>query len=656
MDKDVIKAFQDVCAEVHLHNLACDGTYVYPNIREHVKHELRRNFNIDVDEEILYYHDTSSNNGSNIGFVITDDFWYLKTSEDQNPEDVYYCGWALVDHVDYSSECLYFYYTDGSDPFPIHVSHIADAYCEEDVKSYGNIFAYVLSSLANTCIVEEEDEDEALQHAADNFNEAIKFGDYDEAIRIGLEYNNEHNNSTFSQTIAHIYAYEKKMPQKAIEFLDDEIAEYSEDQIYARTKLAYIKYSILYVVEKEMLAARKSCLYVKNNAPSDLIVSDINVQEDATKDFQELEEYFKTNFLNQPYNERKLLVPVAKYTDLSQKTFSVVDMYNMPAIDMPMGHPIANHLYVGHPFTPSKYVPFEEYELAFAEDRVREFCQVMQSLGATEINIECLNSLENSSEINSHKNYGGGFGYKGVSISGNYSKDRKDNLWEELSHRLNLHQKFQPKGKPELPSNLVWYPNEPSWQRIYEQRIKGTLVEHEERIETKRSQVVQSSELSQIKAELQVIVANANINWEKSMDEKFEEHENAVLSIHVKFAPLNELNEVPCKKQISSEAKEYLEEVKACLADGGSITAMERRLLNKFRIQLGLSEEYAAQLESSLSSIQLTDDEKEYLEEYKACLADGGAITSGERRLLDRMMKAYGISSERAKEIENSVK
>ena len=105
----------------------------------------------------------------------------------------------------------------------------------------------------------------------------------------------------------------------------------------------------------------------------------------------------------------------------------------------------------------------------------------------------------------------------------------------------------------------------------------------------------------------------------------------------------------------SNTEKEYIDEVKACLEEG-EITSGERRLLNKLRERLGISVDRAEMLEASLTCIQLTDDEREYLEEYKACLADGGSITSGERRLLDRMMKAYGISSERAKEIEDSVK
>lgn len=47
-----------------------------------------------------------------------------------------------------------------------------------------------------------------------------------------------------------------------------------------------------------------------------------------------------------------------------------------------------------------------------------------------------------------------------------------------------------------------------------------------------------------------------------------------------------------------------------------------------------------------------SDEEKEYQEELKVCLEDG-TISDRERRLLDRLRKSLGISEERAKAIEN---
>ena len=68
---------------------------------------------------------------------------------------------------------------------------------------------------------------------------------------------------------------------------------------------------------------------------------------------------------------------------------------------------------------------------------------------------------------------------------------------------------------------------------------------------------------------------------------------------------------------------------------------------------LDTTENLTTKLESICSVSQLTDEEKEYLAEYKECLNDGGSITASERRLLERLRKSLGISEARAKEIEN---
>ena len=101
----------------------------------------------------------------------------------------------------------------------------------------------------------------------------------------------------------------------------------------------------------------------------------------------------------------------------------------------------------------------------------------------------------------------------------------------------------------------------------------------------------------------------------------------------------------------SSSEQEYIEEIKYCLEEDEEISPRERRLLEKLRIKLGITEERAKELEESLLAPALTDEEKEYLEEYKECAADG-EITAKERRLLDKLRKMLGISEERAKELE----
>lgn len=123
---------------------------------------------------------------------------------------------------------------------------------------------------------------------------------------------------------------------------------------------------------------------------------------------------------------------------------------------------------------------------------------------------------------------------------------------------------------------------------------------------------------------------------------------------------IEELKQLRCGKNFSmhssssasvtSEEQEYLEEIRACLDNDGEISSRERRLLDRLRKTLGITEVRAKELEASVND--MSDDEKEYQEELKACLEDG-TISDRERRLLDRLRKSLGISEERAKAIED---
>lgn len=438
--------------------------------------------------------------------------------------------------------------------------------------------------------------------------------------------------------------------------------------------------------QSDFMTARKDCLDVMLYA-SDQEWNGERCKQIATNKFNSFDENYISHFLTMPYNERKVLMPVKEYVDLHQDRVSVIRMDNLPAIKFHMGHPIANQLYVGHPLIPSKYIPFENYQLELVEDKVREFCILAQSLGATEISIECLNS-SSSNEMGSNKqNISGEAGTRLIKAKGEYHQDRSRQMIDELSRSICIRQTFTPSNKPFVPENMVWYDEEPSWQRLVSQRLSGGLTSHEERIETKKSQMVVGRELTELKAEVNSLYVDMNMSISKEEEAKFTQQENAVLAIKVKFAPINQLtgtviesnsnlggtvkekvnalgkfakkmssNIVDTVKTVSSltsSEKQYLKELKDILADG-EISYRERRLLEKIRIQLGISEDRSAELENSLSTSTLTPEEQEYFDEYQELIADGN-ISDRDQRFLDKLKKANDISEERAKEIEKMV-
>ncbi len=100
----------------------------------------------------------------------------------------------------------------------------------------------------------------------------------------------------------------------------------------------------------------------------------------------------------------------------------------------------------------------------------------------------------------------------------------------------------------------------------------------------------------------------------------------------------------------TSDEQEYVEMLQDCMADG-EITEKDRRALDRLRRVLGISEKRAAEIEESFKQPQLTDDEAEYWEACKDAKADGN-ISERDRRSLDRLRRALGISEQRASEIE----
>jgi len=635
--------------------------FVYPDISDDVIYSLRSNFQLHIDEIVLYVRDTSFWNNRNQGLVVTD--WGITCLPDNNSmNDLVQIPWEKVHHVEYSGQCFYFFYSvNREDCSPIHVSFFLKETDDNDVcKANGEILCSIFNDMSQTQI--EKDVDDIWEQTAEKYDKLMEEGKRDEALKLALDYRKEQGNVGLTPQIAMLYL-EKGQGDKALSVLEEDFNALSDDSQYWKSVLCCYKYDIFNQL-KDNSNARKCCLYVIKNTTSDATYMDINILREAEEDFRKIEKEYIDCFLEQPYQTRKLIVPVNSYSDLSQKTLSVLDIKNLPAINFPIGHPIANQLYVGHPYIPSKYIPFEHYELELIEDKIREFCQIAQYLGATEISIECVNATSNNKDGSLNQKLSGSIDSRLSSVSANSERNQSNKFLEDISQSINLHQKFSPKIKPALPSNLLWYPNEPSWQRLYDQRMQGAILEHEERIETKKTQVVENSQLMQIAAEVKWLFVEAKGNWEQSMEKKFEAHENAVLAIRVEFAPLESLQENICSSvgasimldsHMTSAEKEYLDEVKACLEEGDEFSSRERRLLEKFRIRLNVSEKRAKELEESLLSlsIKLTAEEKEYQDEYKACLEEDGEITSKEHRLLNKLRLSLGISEERAKEIEN---
>ena len=107
------------------------------------------------------------------------------------------------------------------------------------------------------------------------------------------------------------------------------------------------------------------------------------------------------------------------------------------------------------------------------------------------------------------------------------------------------------------------------------------------------------------------------------------------------------------EEQLTPNEERYKDEILFFLEDGGVISSDERVLLERKRVRLGIAEERAKEIEQ-MCCPSLTEAEQEYVDIYKELCADG-EMTDRRRRMLDRERDDLGISEQRAKELEAKV-
>jgi hypothetical protein len=370
----------------------------------------------------------------------------------------------------------------------------------------------------------------------------------------------------------------------------------------------------------------------------------------------ELKESWDERTTKLEYKDRKFLMPIAD-KDIAGCVVDGIDVFrmsNIPScIKFPVGHPISAQLYIGHPFKNELYVPYETSEEVFFVDKVHELCYLLQCLGAEEISITSIKGKSVDELYNSSSRVDVNASYKVVSgdVSVNNQRSGNDSMTNN-SHRT-MYLRFDPMNMPYLPKGgLIWYNEQPEWQRLVNSRLNGNMLEYSEKLTTAQTRFTSSNEIDNVKVNAKILWLKAGVDVDKNMNKEFKENIDTTWQIDVKFRSIRELQgEVSNNSSITSDEQEYLEEVKACLEEKGSISERERRLLDKFRAKLGISKDRAEELEKMCNAPALTEDEKEYLDEYKLRMEDG-VIDEKDRKRLDRLKNILDISDERANEIE----
>lgn len=379
---------------------------------------------------------------------------------------------------------------------------------------------------------------------------------------------------------------------------------------------------------------------------------------------------YLTHFKELPLRERNIIT--ISNTDKLFKSdhITLLNIEQLPKIHFSTLQPKLNQTYIAHPYKTDTYLPIESYDYELLNDRMDEFFYILQCLGATSITIETIKkeNKEGDKNLNIAANIGGSEEEIGLDIDAKYSKAASTSLNKYMG--LERTQTFNPDKRPYIPKNTIWFPSELRWQRLAQQRLEGGILTYTERISSSQNQLLNEEEIIDINAELKTLLYSVKAGGQYEKKEKLQQNEEFSFSIKIEFKPIEEFSEETDIIDITAEEAtqtpiqlpapndneaRYLEEIHFMLEDDGVIDERERMILERIRERYNITPERAKELEAqAIASQELTSEEQEYLSEYKNSLHDG-AISDKERRLLNRLAMALGISEERVKELEENI-
>ena len=676
---DVAKAFMNGVKEKYI---VC----MMINISDTDKASVRENFCIDIDEQILFFNDTSFFGNRNQGLVITNK--RLVWIPDNNKEDVWSFAFNDIERVEYREMQIYLWgYGNDEDNVRLPVNNFFSFNGETSaVKTDAQKIAAVLNKMVTVAGHEEETTPlEVIESYLDN-NEADKAIQCINEILSSTDFTDEDETKSI-----YYYCLGLAYAQKMTEQLDVDIAAGSEqisEEVHRydgamnsafrealvlctddefRCKIYYL--NALYCLNQ--FQGRQMALAAMESPDFEIKQEAKDIYMKITKDLVEDPAFFSKI----PYNIRKFIFVLGPEKQLPgcydkdgniQFVFTLNDLPT--SIQFPVGHPQANTLYIGHPFKPATYLPFENATEQLFMERVHELCYLGQCLGANEIRIKRLRGLDTASSEAKQLDVSGELDVKAVNVGGSFGRNTAAQNSYSSKDGMEMVQTYLPTKQPYCPDDLVWLDSETSWQALVKQRLNGNILSYSLHLSSSESVSMTSSKVLSVKASFEYLVTKVSGTYDAKTDKTFSKTEEIEWEIDMQFKPLQDFEgdnvNAPNGQAVAQIAQTqsvdlseneiaYKEEVEFCLEDASEIDAHSRKFLERKRQKLGLSETRAQEIEDMVkaSLVSFTDEEKEYMEALDDVIEDG-VIPDNVRRLLERERKSLGISEERAKELE----
>ena len=672
---EVAKAFMNGVRGKHI---VCMMT----NISDTAKASIRDNFNLDIDEQILFFNDTSFLGNKNQGLVITNK--RLACIPDNDEGDVYSFAFNDIQRVEYREMQIYLWgYGNDEDNVPLPLDHFFSFNGETSaVKADAQKIAAVLNKMVTVAGHEEETTPlEVIESYLDN-NEADKAIQGINEMLSSTDFTDEETKSICYYYLGLAYA------QKMEEQLDVDIAagseQFSEEvDRYDGAMNSAFREALVLCTDDEFRCKiyYLNALYCLNQlqgrqmALAAMESPDFEIKQEAKDIYMNTTKHLPAYFTQIDYNTRKFIFVLGTEKQLPgcydkdgniQFVFTLNDLPT--SIQFPVGHPQANTLYIGHPFKPATYLPFENATEQLFMERVHELCYLGQCLGANEIRIKRLRGLDTASSEAKQLDVSGELDVKAVKVGGSFGKNTAAQNSYSSKDGMEMVQTYLPTKQPYCPDDLVWLDSETSWQALVKQRLNGNILSYSLHLSSSESVSMTSSKVQSVKASFEYLVTKVSGTYDTKTDKTFSKTEEIEWEIDMQFKPLQDFEDDNVnasngqavaqiaqtqESELSEDELAYKEEVEFCLEDASEIDAHSRKFLERKRQKLGLSETRAQEIEDMVkaSLVSFTDEEKEYMEALDDVFEDG-VIPDNVRRLLERERKSLGISEERAKELE----
>jgi len=210
-------------------------------------------------------------------------------------------------------------------------------------------------------------------------------------------------------------------------------------------------------------------------------------------------------------------------TDTNVKVFS--EKHLQTALDLgilrkPEGGFALNIVYTGHPYTKDIYAPFARFHEMLFKEKQSEIVDICSALGASKLKVTYERQQIKASTQK--------FGINLPEFLGSAKSDNQNSQGrsQEIMHDAT----YKPSRKPVLPNHeLIWYHNEPQWQRLVKDRLENGLL-------TIKLQII-SNEDYYVNHELALGFEKVGLD----LGGKWIEHTHTMLSVEGEFVPLNEL-------------------------------------------------------------------------------------------------------------------